>query len=135
MVSPTGIEPMTRRLPTPALPSELQRTKLQIWCRLWDSNSRPTDYKSVALPTELRRHVDFLNCVISQVDTPEMYPKWLRGQDLNLRSPAYEAGELPGFSTPRQISDCHSLDSSYPSKQVNNLDWLRQQDSNLRPSD
>ncbi len=25
------------------------------WCRQWDSNSRPTDYKSVALPTELYR--------------------------------------------------------------------------------
>ena len=141
---------MTRPAMRPALPTELQGTNLQIWCRLWDSNSRPTDYKSVALPTELRRHSDFLKtvfthsrfiqskstlCFSSQVDTPEMYPKWLRGQDLNLRSPAYEAGELPGFSTPRQISDCHSLDSSYPSKQVNNLDWLRQQDSNLRPSD
>ena len=28
-----------------------------IWCRLGDSNSRPTDYKSVALPTELNRHL------------------------------------------------------------------------------
>ena len=27
------------------------------WCRLGDSNSRPTDYKSVALPTELNRHI------------------------------------------------------------------------------
>ena len=26
------------------------------WCRLGDSNTRPTDYKSVALPTELNRH-------------------------------------------------------------------------------
>ncbi len=26
------------------------------WCRLRDLNSRPTDYKSVALPTELKRH-------------------------------------------------------------------------------
>ena len=26
------------------------------WCRQRDSNSRPTDYKSVALPTELCRH-------------------------------------------------------------------------------
>ena len=25
------------------------------WCRLGDSNTRPTDYKSVALPTELNR--------------------------------------------------------------------------------
>ena len=25
------------------------------WCRLSESNGRPTDYKSVALPTELKR--------------------------------------------------------------------------------
>ena len=29
---------------------------LRKWCWLWDSNSRPTDYKSVALPTELSQH-------------------------------------------------------------------------------
>jgi hypothetical protein len=28
-----------------------------IWCRLQESNPRPTDYKSVALPTELNRLV------------------------------------------------------------------------------
>ena len=27
-----------------------------LWCRLRDSNPRPTDYKSVALPAELNRH-------------------------------------------------------------------------------
>ena len=26
------------------------------WCRTTDSNHRPTDYKSAALPTELVRH-------------------------------------------------------------------------------
>ena len=30
--------------------------RLFYWCRQRDSNSRPTDYKSVALPTELCRH-------------------------------------------------------------------------------
>jgi hypothetical protein len=27
------------------------------WCRLRDSNPRPPDYKSGALPTELSRHI------------------------------------------------------------------------------
>ena len=27
------------------------------WSQRWDSNPQPTDYKSVALPIELRRHV------------------------------------------------------------------------------
>ena len=28
-----------------------------IWCRLKDLNPQPTDYKSVALPVELSRHI------------------------------------------------------------------------------
>ncbi len=27
------------------------------WCRLSESNQQPTDYKSVPLPIELRRHM------------------------------------------------------------------------------
>ncbi len=30
-------------------------TRCQAWCRQWDSNSRPTAYKAVALPTVLCR--------------------------------------------------------------------------------
>ena len=32
------------------------KTGFLIWCRHQESNSGPTDYKSVALPTELYRH-------------------------------------------------------------------------------
>ena len=33
-----------------------------MWCRFTDSNRGPTDYKSVALPTELkRRHIVILH--------------------------------------------------------------------------
>ena len=31
--------------------------QLTIWCRREESNLRPTDYKSVALPAELQRHI------------------------------------------------------------------------------
>ena len=31
-------------------------SRKEFWCRMGDSNSRPTDYKSVALPAELIRH-------------------------------------------------------------------------------
>lgn len=31
------------------------RCRTVIWCRLQESNPRPTDYKSVALPAELNR--------------------------------------------------------------------------------
>lgn len=31
------------------------KTLAKRWCRMQDSNSRPTDYKSVALPAELIR--------------------------------------------------------------------------------
>jgi hypothetical protein len=39
---------------TPDLGTSLAR--YESWCRHQDSNSGPTDYKSVALPTELYRH-------------------------------------------------------------------------------
>lgn len=40
------------------------------WCRLSESNGRPTAYKAVALPTELRRHVE------------ERLPDWPAGAEL-----------------------------------------------------
>ena len=39
------------------------------WCRLSESNQQPDDYKSTALPIELRRHID-----ISLVDTVGIEP-------------------------------------------------------------
>ncbi len=39
-------------------------TFLKKWCRRPDSNWRPTDYKSVALPTVLLRRNDFENYTI-----------------------------------------------------------------------
>ena len=67
MVEGEGFEP------SKAEPSDLQSdpfghsgTPPRKWCRHQESNSGPTDYKSVALPTELCRRV------ISVADIMEM---------------------------------------------------------------
>lgn len=44
--------------PDPLAPAKHCANILKYWCRLQDSNPRPTDYKSVALPAELNRRLD-----------------------------------------------------------------------------
>ena len=48
------------------------------WCRLPESNWRPTDYKSVALPTELSRHTKL--CAINLSSNEVL--SWHRNIDL-----------------------------------------------------
>ncbi len=46
------------------------------WCRLPESNWRPTDYKSVALPTELSRHTKLCAVFESKlIDLNTLAPK------------------------------------------------------------
>jgi hypothetical protein len=59
MVEGTGFEPVK------AEPADLQSAPFGqlgnpsiFWSRRWDSNPQPADYKSAALPVELRRLVD-----------------------------------------------------------------------------
>jgi hypothetical protein len=58
MVEGAGFEPAK------AVPTDLQSAPfgrlgippyLHVWSRRWDSNPQPADYKSAALPVELRR--------------------------------------------------------------------------------
>ena len=59
MVEGDGFEPskLTRQIYSllPLATREPLHNLTQRWCRLPESNWRPTDYKSVALPTELSR--------------------------------------------------------------------------------
>jgi hypothetical protein len=59
MVVGDGFEPskLSRRIynPIPLATRESHQYLLLKWCRHQESNSGPTDYKSVALPTELYR--------------------------------------------------------------------------------
>ena len=57
MVPRGGIEPPTRGFSI--LCSTDWAIEAKEWCRLPESNWWPTDYKSVALPTELSRHTKF----------------------------------------------------------------------------
>ena len=57
------------------------------WCRHQESNPGPTDYKSVALPTELYRQED-------------LKQRWLGYQDSNLGVPIPKTGALPLGDTP-----------------------------------
>ncbi len=44
------------KIPKPRNIKASLKSEAKIWCRHTDSNCGPTDYKSVALPTELCRH-------------------------------------------------------------------------------
>ncbi len=57
----------------------------KLWCRLEDLNPQPTDYKSVALPIELNRHINeiILSCtrwIVNVILTSESLSKKLLGQ-------------------------------------------------------
>ena len=63
-----GFEPITFRLQTNALPIELLLAHAKellsvplIWSSRQGSNLRPIDYKSIALPTELQKHIKSRN--------------------------------------------------------------------------
>ena len=55
LVRVEGLEPPHLAAPEPKSGASTNFAILALWCRLRDSNSRPTDYKSVALPAELKR--------------------------------------------------------------------------------
>lgn len=79
--------------------------KAAIPCRYkrLNSNQGLTGYKPVSLPTELKIHTTklpaFLQGVCKKIMRGILLTENLRGQDSNLRPPAYEAGELPDCST------------------------------------
>ena len=65
MVPRRGIEPLFPEWKSDVLTTE--RTG-HLWCRLSESNQSPTDYKSVALPDELKRHSYFFVLSLSLSD-------------------------------------------------------------------
>ena len=57
LAGPQGLEPQTSVPKTGVIP--FHHGPMILWCRFTDSNRGPTDYKSVALPAELKRRNSF----------------------------------------------------------------------------
>ena len=66
LVEMSGIEPLTPCLQGRCSPSWAIPPYQSRW---WDSNPRPADYKSAALPIELHRLVFLSACLLSTIDS------------------------------------------------------------------
>ena len=99
MAGVAGIEPTLTVLETAVLP--LNYTPIYLWCRKQDLNPQPTDYKSVALPIELFRHLFNYGglgrnrTADTRIFSPLLYRlsyqaflKWRSRRESNPRSPA-----------------------------------------------
>jgi hypothetical protein len=91
------------------------------WSWRLDLNQRPTDYKSVALPTELRQLVLFI------------FQIWSGKRDSNPQPTAWKAVALPIELFPHVYYLIIAYHKNY-AKIIfcNNKAWWREQDSNLR---
>ncbi len=79
----------------------LRRHKGERWSRQQDLNPRPTDYKSVALPTELCRRLFFSICVYFETNLRRRHTvlsvcggKWSGKRDSNPQPTAWKAVAL-----------------------------------------
>ena len=61
LVQLAGIEPVRVAPLDPKSSASASSAIAAVWCRLSESNQQPDDYKSTALPIELRRLIRTLN--------------------------------------------------------------------------
>ena len=91
MVPRGGIEPPTRGFSI--LCSTDWAIEAKEWCRLPESNWWPTDYKSVALPTELSRHTIFFLLHWRSMNTNNKL--WCPEAESNHRHEDFQSSALP----------------------------------------
>lgn len=84
----TGFEPATPTLARWCSTTELRSQSLQ--CRLHDLNTRPSDYKSDALPTELSRPISIPMRVKGLEPPRPKAPDPKSGASANSAKPAYD---------------------------------------------
>ena len=68
------------------------------WCRLSESNQQPTDYKSVALPIELRRHIYWMYYIFRFYNTFNIYNIKAMKFELDKMWELYKIGRGPSSS-------------------------------------
>ncbi len=100
------------------------------WCRLEDLNPQPTDYKSVALPIELSRHMKRHLFIIFKSGSGRN-----RTADTRIFSPLlYRLSYRAKMAVPTGIEPAISCVTGRHVNRYTTGPWLRGQDLNLRPS-
>ena len=108
------------------------------WSRQTDSNRRPADYKSAALPTELCRHSLWETVSFEALPLGRLYPgsfPWKRESELEATrnaNPAAEAKSLCAFSIGGQV-DSESRIHKSRRRRVRTLDVFADPQHSLRP--
>ena len=87
----TGFEPATPTLARWCSTTELRSHKEYPICRLHDLNTRPSDYKSDALPTELSRPISIPMRVKGLEPPRPKAPDPKSGASANSAKPAYDS--------------------------------------------
>ena len=130
MVGRSGFEPLNpkeRIYSPPRLASSLSSQNIKK-CRPEDLNPRPTDYKSVALPTELGRQHGAsrqsrtadtwsFNPLLYQLSYRGIIKfyikKWRSRRESNPRSPAWQAGVITATPRDQDIKKLREMDLNH----------------------
>jgi hypothetical protein len=119
-----------RALPTELMAHNDENYFKNQWCRLEDLNPQPTDYKSVALPIELSRHMKRHVFIIFKSGSGRN-----RTADTRIFSPLlYRLSYRAKMAVPTGIEPAISCVTGRHVNRYTTGPWLRGQDLNLRPS-
>ncbi len=75
--------------------------KIAFWCRLRESNPRPTAYKAVALPAELNRLANDPATIVSRLEVEASLASWRTALIASMASKLKPKGQAAPLRPPR----------------------------------